>query len=208
MPDMLLGPPPAEAAAGVVFLHGRGQSPALLRQPIRRLALPGVHVHAPEAEGNTWYPHRFIAPLADNDPALPQAVARVAGIVARLRAAGLPDSRIVIAGFSQGACLAAEFLLRHPARFGGAVIWTGGLAGPPGTAWPAAPALAGLPMLLTTGEDDAFVPAWRVRETAAHFAALGVALDVRIWPAKPHEIGEEEMAAAERLVGLAADRPA
>jgi phospholipase/carboxylesterase len=204
MADMALGPPPGEAAAAVVFMHGRGQSPALLRQPIRRLALDGVHCVAPEAAGNTWYPQSFLAPLADNQPALSAALARYEGIVADLLAAGLPPARIVLAGFSQGACLTAEYLVRHPRRYGGVILWTGGLIGPRGTQWATHVGLRDVPALLTSGEDDAFVPPWRVRETAAHLSACGALVDLRMATAKPHDIAESDMAAGAALVAKVA----
>jgi predicted esterase len=36
----------------------------------------------------------------------------------------------MLLGFSQGACLAAEFAARHPQKLGGVVGYSGGLIGP------------------------------------------------------------------------------
>jgi len=44
--------------------------------------------------------------------------------------AGIPQKRVVVLGFSQGACLATEYVYRNSARYGGIAALSGGLIGP------------------------------------------------------------------------------
>lgn len=197
---LTLGPPLGEAAAVVVLMHGRAQSPAMMREQAAGLIRPQLHCVLPQAPDNTWYPARFLAPLAENEPFLSASLARIEAIVAGAIAAGVSAERIVLLGFSQGACLAAEFAIRHPRRYGAVIVWTGGLIGPPGTAWPRPAALRGVPVLVTGSDVDEFVPEASVRQTAAHFAAIGAATDLRLYPGRAHIVSPLEVAAAAALV--------
>ncbi len=94
---------------------------------------PELAYFAPQAAGNSWYPYSFLAPIEQNEPALTSALHRVEELVADISRAGMGRERIVIAGFSQGACLASEFVARHAARYGALIAFSGGLIGPPGT---------------------------------------------------------------------------
>jgi len=133
------GAPIGDARLAVINLHGRELGAAAAIELAERLALPGtVHV-IPEAAERTWYPASFLAPLAANQPRLDEALARVGEIVREL---ALPT---VLLGFSQGACLALEYLVRH-GGVAAAIAFTGGLIGPPGTTWSSA-AIAGTPVL-------------------------------------------------------------
>ena len=76
-----------------------------------------------------------MAPIATNEPGLSSALGVLASLLARIEAAGIPRSRVVLLGFSQGACLAAEFAVRRASRFGGVVVFSGGVIGAPGTRW-------------------------------------------------------------------------
>ena len=119
---------------------------------------PDVAYLLPGAPGNSWYPQSFMAPFAANEPWLSRSLANQARLIEGVIAAGVPPERIVLGGFSQGACLTAETLVRAPRRYGAGIIFTGGLIGPPGTAWPAEPALAGTPVYLSGSEIDPHVP--------------------------------------------------
>jgi predicted esterase len=141
-----------------------------------------------------------MAPLAENEPDLGAALRAYADAVDGLIGDGFAADRIVVGGFSQGACLTAELLVRLPRRYGGAIVWTGGLIGPPGTAWPSPPALRGMPVLLTGSLIDEWVPAERVRTTEAVLRAAGAAPEVEIFADRPHEVSEPELAAARRLL--------
>jgi phospholipase/carboxylesterase len=164
-----------DAPAAVILAHGRGGSAADMAGLARAVG-GDVRWLLPEAPGGSWWPQSFLAPRAANEPHLSRAVAAVERLVAELSAEGVPAERVVLAGFSQGACLAVEAMRQNPRRYGGAAILTGGLHGPPGTTF--APVdLAGVPVFIAGAEGDAWVPAARVRETADFLEASGAAVE-------------------------------
>jgi predicted esterase len=71
-------------------------------------------------------------------------VASLSALLDSVEASGVVPANIVLAGFSQGACMTAELLARRGHRYRAAIIWTGGLLGAPGTEWPT-PAGMGVP---------------------------------------------------------------
>ena len=193
-----LGAPLDSADGTVVFVHGRDQTPVFMAEAVARLALPRLHYVLPEARGNTWYPRSFLAAIEENEPALSASIDALDALLADL--GGAAADRIVLGGFSQGACLTAELLVRRPRRLAGAIVWTGGLIGPAGTAWPRRPLLAGTDILVSGSDVDPFVPDWRTQETARHFAACGCKVATRILPGRAHEIADAEIDAARTLL--------
>ncbi len=192
--------PAQRADRALVLLHGRGRTAEEMAALADRFEAGDSHLICPRASGNTWYPLSFLAPLADNQPALDAAVERCETIVSGLLRI-LPAERIFIGGFSQGACLTAAFLHRHPRRYAGALLFTGGLPGPPGTSWPPKPELSGMPVYISTSEIDDWVPPWRVRETAGWFEASGAKVVAHIFKDRPHIVADEEIDRARRMMG-------
>jgi predicted esterase len=184
----------------VVLVHGRTLTPDYMRALANRIALPGIRYLLPSAHGNTWYPKPFQSEIAENEPHLSTAIAHYEFVVAGLLADGIDPARLIVGGFSQGACLTAEYLARHPRRLGGAIIWTGALIGSSGTTRPARQEFDGMPAYITTSETDAFVPAARVRETALWLIASGAITTARIFASRPHEVSDEEIGSARRLL--------
>lgn len=195
----------AKARAAVVLLHGRGADARDILAFSRHLATDGVAFLAPEATGHAWYPQRFLAPIPANEPWLSSALSRLEAVEREIAAAGVADDRIVWFGFSQGACLATEFVARHARRWGGLVAATGGRIGPPGTDFAAPGDLAGTPVYLGSGDPDPHVPWSRVEESAAAFTAQGAAVTIRRYPGFPHSVHPEAVDFARRLLaGIAA----
>ncbi len=194
------GRPLAEAGAAMILVHGRGATAGSILTLADYLPHPTMAYLAPQAAGQTWYPYSFLAPLSENEPYLSSALARLGELLAEATAAGIPPERIVWAGFSQGACLAAEFVARHAQRYGGLVLFSGGLIGPPGTPRAYAGGLAGTPVFLGCSDQDAHIPLTRVEETAETLARLGAVVDKRIYPRMGHTINDDEIAAAAALV--------
>jgi phospholipase/carboxylesterase len=201
------------ARAAVVLVHGRGGS----AEDILGVAAPlgsrlatrpeaeAVAWLAPQADDDTWYPQRFLAPFAANQPWLDSALAKLAALRERIAASGLADERIVWIGFSQGACLASEFVARNPRRWGGLVAAVGGRIGPPGTDLTATGELAGTPVYLGCGDPDPHIPWSRVEESAAAFAAQGGEVTLRRYPGFPHSIHPEALAFAATAIERALD---
>lgn len=184
----------------IILVHGRGQSPEDMAALADRLALSGVRYLFPRADDNTWYPQKFMAPIASNEPHLSAALAHYDSLVERVLAEGIPAERIIVGGFSQGACLSAEYLARHPRRFGAAVLWTGGLIGPRGTVWPLRSVLKGMPAFLSTAENDPWVPSERVRETYDWLIQSGAKPQMRIFEERDHGVLDEEIAVVREMI--------
>ncbi|HEX3904912.1 MAG TPA: dienelactone hydrolase family protein [Polyangia bacterium] len=201
------GPVVGEAAAVALLLHGRGGSADDMLALARRIDLPGMAYLALPAPGGSWYPERFMAPLASNQPHLDQALARIESAVRAIEARGLPRARIALVGFSQGACLASTYLFRHPARWGALVALTGGLIGPPETTFSVSGSLDGTPALFATADPDSWVPVERVRQTAELFRATSAEVDLRVYPGAGHLVTDDAVRATQELLARLLDRP-
>jgi predicted esterase len=108
-PVRRFGKPLEEAAGAVILLHGRGGSAEDILSLATDLYLPELAYLAPQAVGGSWYPYSFLAPIAQNEPWLTSALRKVEATLQMAKDAGISAERIVIGGFSQGACLATEF---------------------------------------------------------------------------------------------------
>ncbi len=194
------GVPLAEANAAVLMLHGRGDSARGILGLADTLETEGVTYAAPEAEGNTWYPYSFLTPLERNEPHLSSALQAVGDALGELKKAGTASQNIVLLGFSQGACLALEFVARNARRYGGVVALSGGLIGPDGTPRDYPGSLAGTPVFLGCSDVDAHIPEARVRESAEIMQRLGGAVDARIYPGMGHTVNQDEINAAKTII--------
>ena len=189
--------------AAVVLLHGRGASAEDILSLREEFAFPDVAWFAPQAPGRTWYPNSFLAPIPRNEPWVTASLAKVGQAVDEAIRAGIAREKIVIAGFSQGACLASEFIARNAARWGGLIAFTGGLIGPPGTEFRYPGSLAGTPAFLGAGDPDPHVPWQRVQESATVLSNLGAEVTLKRYPGMPHTIAREELQEARLLIGRA-----
>jgi len=165
------------------------------------LSQPKLAYLAPQAAGSTWYPRSFLAPIELNEPGLSSGLSVLAGLVDRLAAGGIPVERILVVGFSQGACLGLEFVARNARQFGGVAGLTGGLIGPAGTSRDYEGSLAGTPMFLGSGDPDPHVPWERVQESAEVFRTLGAEVELRRYPGMAHTISADEIEAVSTLAG-------
>ena len=200
------GAPLAKARAALILIHGRGAT----ADDILGLGeeacegIEGVALLAPQAAGNTWYPQRFLAPLAENEPFLGSALGVVAGLVADIARAGLAPERVMLIGFSQGACLSLEFAARNPRLYGAVVGLSGALIGPPGSPRPKQGSLVGTPVYLGCSDRDAHIPLASVEESAGILAGMGARVTKSIFPGMGHTVNAEELSAVQGLVrGLA-----
>jgi len=199
-PVLTSGRPLDSAKAAVILVHGRGGSAADIMGLAEELGHPEFAYLAPEAAGNSWYPRSFLSPIAQNQPWLDSALSFVGRVVEGVAGAGIPRDKLALVGFSQGACLAAEFVARNAARYGALIAFTGGLIGPPGTRFNYAGDLAGTPCFLGAGDPDAHVPWERVKESASVFSSLGGAVTLRRYPGLPHTINPDEIKQAKQLM--------
>ncbi len=203
-PILTAGVPLSDAQAALILLHGRGTSADSIMQLAEPLAHDQYAHLAPQAAGYTWYPHRFIAPLTANEPFLSSALAAVERTLQQVLDAGIPAERVVIGGFSQGACLASEFVVRNPRRYGGVLVFSGGLIGEPGTTWNSDGSLSGTPVLVGCSDSDPHVPLTRIHETTQALQHIGAQVTERIYPGMGHIIIPDEIDFAQQIMQRAA----
>jgi phospholipase/carboxylesterase len=121
------GPAISDARLVAILLHGRGASADDILGLSREFTAPDVAYLAPQAAEYTWYPFSFLAPIEQNEPNLSSALSLIARLLQDLQQQNVGPERVVLLGFSQGACLALEFAARHAQRYAAVVALSGGL---------------------------------------------------------------------------------
>ena len=114
--------------------------------------------------------------------------------------ADIPPHRIVLTGFSQGACLALEYAWRTPRRYGAVAALAGALIGDVRTVRRAAQSLDDTPVLLACGDADAHIPESHVRDSAESMIVSGGIVDLRIYPGVGHTIVADQIEALRSLI--------
>ncbi|SEI89822.1 glyoxalase family protein [Deinococcus reticulitermitis] len=199
-PVYAAGRPPSEARVAAVLIHGRGGSAQDILGLGQQFNLSAFTYVAPQAAGQTWYPQSFLRPLEQNEPGLSSGLQQIDDLLNELEAQGIPREHVVLGGFSQGACLALEYVARHARRYGAVFGFSGGLIGPDGTPRDYAGSLEGTPVFLGCSDQDAHIPLARVEESAEVLARLGAQVDKRIYPGMGHTINADEIAAVQALM--------
>jgi predicted esterase len=191
----------------MIMVHGRNDSPASILQLADTLHHPEFTYLAPGAAGGTWYPLSFMAPIESNEPGISSGIAVIHGLIASALEHKIPSQRIMLLGFSQGACLASTAALRRPSRYGGIIAWSGALIGPPGTRWDTRGEFEGTPVFFGCSDVDSHIPRARVAESAAAFEQMGAAVTERIYPGMGHTVNEDEIGFVRELMsGVAGGR--
>jgi len=194
------GQPLGTATKALIMLHGRGGSAPDILSLAAHLQVQGFALLAPQAPQNSWYPYSFLAPPAQNEPYLSAALASVAHAVAEAQNQGITQGNLYFLGFSQGACLALEYVARHAARYGGVVAFTGGLIGDRLYLEKYAGDFAGTPIFIGTSDPDPHVPVERVRASTALLISLGAAVTEQVYPNMGHTISPSEIDLANTLI--------
>ncbi len=164
---------------------------------------PGVAYLAPQAAGSAWYPYPFTAPLEANEPYLSSALQVLSSMVAKVETT-VPASRLVLLGFSQGACLTLEFAARHARGYGAVVGLSGGLIGPDGTPRDYPGDFQRTPVFLGCSDVDPHIPKERVIEAGQVFERMGADVTVRLYPGMAHTVSPDEIEAARAILKGAA----
>ena len=201
-PGLRRGATGSAVKALCVFVHGRGQSPEEMeRHVLERLSTAGVAFALPRAPRGTWYDAKAVDPItADTRLQLSEALMIVGDEIASLRA-DYPGQPLVLAGFSQGACLSLEYVCAGEAPPEALVAFTGCRVGTVDCDRPRA-APADLPVYLSGSDADPWIP---VTATAEAFLELGrqkVQLRADLFPSRGHEVCTAEIGV---LAGVLAD---
>ncbi|MGY6411763.1 MAG: alpha/beta hydrolase [Alkalilacustris sp.] len=209
------GAAPAQARLGLVLLHGRGGSAEDILGLARLAGREDIAAIAPQADGHSWWPVSFLAPMEALQPWLDGALAAVDRAVAVLRSEGLAAEDIALAGFSQGGCLALEWAARRGGPLRAVAGLSAGLVGtadrPDGGAEPALYGhrpkimgqegrLDGVPVWLGCHAEDPHIPAARVAQSAERLRQLGAQVAHRLHPGAGHGLTRADGEALRRLL--------
>ena len=209
-----MGARPTDSRLALVLLHGRGGGPEDMIGLGRHVAGPDVALIAPEAHGNSWWPASFLAPEAENEPHLTSALTVVADLLAALEEDGVPADRIVLAGFSQGGCLALEAAARLAHPFRGVVGLSAGLIGTGEVEGGPDPALYGhrpkrmdypgrmdgVSVRIAVHERDPHIPLARARQSVEALAAMGASARINVHPGAGHQPMPDDVEALRALL--------
>jgi predicted esterase len=185
--------PLAQARAAMILIHGRGADAGSILSLVPELDGQEFAYLAPQAAGGSWYPYRFLEPLERNEPYLSSGLAVIGDLIQKVNQSGIATPRIMLLGFSQGACLTLEFAARNARRYGGVVGLSGGLIGADDTPRDYPGSLDGTPIFLGCSDVDFHVPKARVDETAVVLERLGGKVTKRIYPGLGHTINQDEL---------------
>ena len=183
-----------------VVVHGRGQSQDdMMDMIVGRLDRSDVRYVLPKSDDVGWYAARAIDPLTDTTRAeLQAALTLLDEVMSEAAAPGLP---VLLAGFSQGACLAVEYLMTRGPVPAAAALLTGCRVGTRGDGLPLSD-LRGLPVYASCGDDDPWIPAQSHFEMLGDLTRAGARLRMDMFPGRPHDVAPAEIAV---LSGMLAD---
>ena len=174
-------------------MHGRGAQAEDILSLATQFHQPKFAYLAPQASQNTWYPNRFLAPVVENEPWLSSALSFVGNVLAQIIIAGVPPERIILLGFSQGACLTLEFAARNARHYGGIVELSGALIGPDDQPRNYQGSFAGTSVFLGCSDTDFHVPKERVNQTAEVMRRLNGDVTERLYPDLEHTTNLDEI---------------
>lgn len=207
-PVAAAGRPLGESHAVMIMVHGRNAGPENIIDLADALDRPDFTYLAPAASGRTWYPLSFMAPIEQNEPGISSGLGVLDALVSAVLEHGVQREHVFLLGFSQGACLTGTFAARHAGRFGGVILYSGGLIGPPGTRWDYPGSFDGSPVFLGCSDIDSHVPKTRVDESAEVFERMGADVTKRIYPGMGHTVNADEIRFTRKLMdAVLADCP-
>ena len=201
-PLVTAGTDVSDADAAVVMTHGRGATARSILGMSQEFDAEGVAYLAPQAARNTWYPNSFMEEIHTNEPGLTSGLQAVEDAIATATDAGIPTDRVLVMGFSQGGCLASEYVARNADRYGGLAALSGGLIGPEGTPRDYDGSLDGTPVFLGCSNVDPHIPLERVHETEEVLSGMGADVEERIYEGMGHGVNEDEL---DYVAGMVAD---
>ena len=193
------GPQPA---AAVIWLHGLGAdghdfepivSELRLKKPLRF-----IFPHAPMRavtinQGmrmRAWYDILQLGGGPEDEAGL-RASQKITEEL--IRAQGLPASRVVLAGFSQGGAIVLQTALRYPERLAGVMALSSYLPLAGTLAAERSEANRDVPIFMAHGQYDDLIPLQRARASREYLEKLGYQIEWHDYP-MPHSVCAPEIA--------------
>jgi len=130
-----------------------------------------------------------------NEPFLTLSIEQIKGLIEQF-----PSEKLILAGFSQGACLTADLLVRHGQKVAGAWLFSGGLIGHDDEMPELGESLEGLPVCLSGSSQDPHIPAQRMSFTADHLKSMGADVETLHYDLATHQIAAEELELARKTL--------
>jgi phospholipase/carboxylesterase len=189
-----------DAETAVILIHGRGASAQSMLMFADEFDRSDLHYCALQASGHTWYPRSFMAPKEMNEPGISSGLQAIYDEISELNSAGISADKIVLLGFSQGACLTTEFAARHPQRFGAVVGFSGGLIGEQVDPNNYSGSMEQTPVFLGCSDRDPHIPKERVDETEQVFQQLNGDVNKRIYEDMGHTVNRDEIQFVQKLI--------
>lgn len=181
------------ANLNVILLHGCGSSARAMQPVAEALSLEGVRFITPQAALNRWYPQTAFGPLEANEPDLSSALALIDSLVDNAHEEGFSDAQIAFGGFSQGACLASEYVARNAKKYAGLFVLSGALIGPEGIPRNYPGSFEKMPIFIGGSDVDPWVSHDLIIGTATVFQKMGAEVDFRTYPGMAHTINDDEI---------------
>jgi predicted esterase len=185
-----------------VLTHGRGQSPEAMEDHIlRRMNAPQTAFVLPRAASGSWYDAKAIDAMTENTSV------QLSASLEQLRSitAGLPKNiPVVMAGFSQGACLSVEYALRFGRWNGALVALTGCRVGTPQDNLPKS-SLTNLPVYISGSDADPWIPLPAFSQAVQELGSAQARVRADVFPSRGHEATDTEVSVLEHALHSLAD---
>jgi predicted esterase len=182
---------------GMVLVHGRGADAQDIMSLADTTDTSNFLIAAPTAPMNTWYPYSFLAPIQQNEPYLSESLDIIASLFSGFEEKGIPAEKIILAGFSQGACLSLEYALRNPKKYGGIIAFSGALISDETSS---KDHFDNTSIFLGCSEKDPHIPRDKVDLTGEIFTSKRAEVTKKIYPGSFHGITEDELLEFSKMI--------
>jgi phospholipase/carboxylesterase len=192
-PVLYSGAPIDKTDSAMILIHGRGSTADNILALSEELNDNSFCYTAPQAAGNTWYPYSFLAPVEYNEPGLSSGLKVIDDLIKKINDKGIESSKIILLGFSQGACLVLEYACRNAEKFMGVIGLSGGLIGEIVDEKRYSGNFNSTPVFLGCSDIDPHIPKYRVDKTEGIMKNLGAVVTKQFYKGMGHTINEEEI---------------
>lgn len=194
------GKPVGETDKVLIMVHGRGSNAQDILSLAQYFPVKNFALLAPQATNNTWYPYSFLVSPTQNEPWLSSALSLLEEIVKDLKAGGMTEENMYLLGFSQGACLALEFVSRNATRFGGIAAFSGGLIGDKIYPENYKGNFHHTPVFIGCSNPDFHIPVERIYATTNILKKMNADVTEKIYDNMGHTINQDEIDQVNKLI--------
>ncbi len=188
------------AKMAMILIHGRGASAESMLMFADEFEAGDIHYRAIQAKGHTWYPRSFMAPKEMNQPGIKSGLQAIYDQISELNEANIPAKKIILLGFSQGACLTTEFAARHPQQYAGIVGLSGGLIGDKIDPQNYKGSMEQTPVFLGCSDRDPHIPQERVDLTEEVLQKIGANVTKKIYVGMGHTVNRDEIQHIQNMI--------